>query len=79
MISSQQKLTFKENNMSEIIQQENPRKRVGKTRRDTASGATLRNLQNKAARVEWEKNPHSKNSTFPSFSCNGKRNRQKAK
>lgn len=39
--------------------------RHGKTRKDRAAGSLQANLSNKAARVEWQKDPRATNATFP--------------
>jgi hypothetical protein len=45
--------------------------RVGKTKRDKASGAWARRFTNRALRVEWQHN----GGQFPLNVCNGKRSR----
>lgn len=49
--------------------------RAGKTLRDRLSGATARNLTNKDLRVAWQQDSNCRNATFPTQTCNGKKNR----
>lgn len=50
--------------------------RIGKTKRDRASGAHDRNYANKLARADWNRNINASQSNFPYETCNGKRNRR---
>ena len=49
--------------------------RRGKTARDRVSGATARNASNKSVRADFLKQSDADPKSFPSFTCNGKRNR----
>jgi len=46
--------------------------RIGKTKKDRARGAAHKNEQNRQARAAWQ---NDSKSTFPTSSCNGKKNR----
>ena len=48
----------------------------GKTKRDRKSGATMKRAENRNIRAAWH-NRSNLNEPFPSYVCNGKRNRQK--
>ena len=50
-------------------------RRTGKTARDKASGAAGRNASNKQTRADFLRDPHAVARDFPTFTCNGKRNR----
>ena len=54
-----------------LDQLEGSRMRLGKTKKDRASGAHERNRNNKLERDRWAKD----GGKFPSHTCNGKRNR----
>lgn len=50
-----------------------PKVRTGKTQRDRANNNSARNAQNKALRVEWQKDGPKGKMPFPQFTCNGKK------
>ena len=49
--------------------------RRGKTTRDHANGAAARNASNKTVRADFLKQSDADPKSFPSFTCNGHRNR----
>lgn len=51
--------------------------RAGKTAREHKSGVHENRFRNQEARRIWDNEPRSSNSTFPSLSCNGKKNRSR--
>jgi hypothetical protein len=54
-------------------------KRFGKTKKDKASGAHARRLDNQQARANWSNrsNNDRSNANFPTMTCNGKKNRHR--
>ena len=52
-------------NEKEFASKYSKKVRVGKTKKDHASGSHAARFANRAAREEWQKDPRATNATFP--------------